>query len=252
MATPFWKQHLIWPLLAFIVSIVLVEWNGLDLGIADWIYHLEGYQWSLKNNFITSDLLHEAGRRVSQGIGILFLILALISHYNRHLAPYKRGLWLLFLTLASGSLLVGVLKSITHVHCPWDLTFYGGKNTYQSFLDFDRINDGGGRCFPAGHASGGYGLFGLYFFMRHYYTRWRYLGLWVAILAGMTFGIAQQLRGAHFLSHDLWSLILCWLCALFFYWLLFIQPDCQSIKQDKRNRLSVVNRLSQQHRDFVE
>ena len=30
----------------------------------------------------------------------------------------------------------------------------------------------------------------------------------------MMFGIAQQLRGAHFLSHDLWALMLCWLVAL--------------------------------------
>lgn len=30
---------------------------------------------------------------------------------------------------------------------------------------------------------------------------------------GLVFGIGQQLRGAHFLSHDLWTAWLCWLCA---------------------------------------
>jgi membrane-associated PAP2 superfamily phosphatase len=32
-------------------------------------------------------------------------------------------------------------------------------------------------------------------------------------LARVEFGIAQQLRGAHFLSHDLWSFGVCWIVA---------------------------------------
>ena len=31
---------------------------------------------------------------------------------------------------------------------------------------------------------------------------------------GLLFGIGQQLRGAHFLSHDLWSLAICWTVSL--------------------------------------
>jgi membrane-associated PAP2 superfamily phosphatase len=31
---------------------------------------------------------------------------------------------------------------------------------------------------------------------------------------GMVFGLSQQLRGAHFLSHDLWTAALCWLVAV--------------------------------------
>ena len=38
--------------------------------------------------------------------------------------------------------------------------------------------------------------------------KWRCLG--GALLLGVLFGVTQQLRGAHFLSHDLWSLIICW------------------------------------------
>ena len=32
----------------------------------------------------------------------------------------------------------------------------------------------------------------------------------IGLLAGMVFGLAQQLRGAHFLSHDVASLAVCW------------------------------------------
>jgi membrane-associated PAP2 superfamily phosphatase len=34
------------------------------------------------------------------------------------------------------------------------------------------------------------------------------------LAAGLIFGLAQQLRGAHFLSHDLWALAISWLVAL--------------------------------------
>ena len=33
----------------------------------------------------------------------------------------------------------------------------------------------------------------------------------------MLFGFSQQLRGAHFLSHDVWSAAICWLTALGVY-----------------------------------
>ncbi len=37
--------------------------------------------------------------------------------------------------------------------------------------------------------------------------------LGIGLLAGTVFGVAQQLRGAHFLSHDVASLIVCWAVA---------------------------------------
>ena len=33
------------------------------------------------------------------------------------------------------------------------------------------------------------------------------------LLLGLVFGIGQQLRGAHFVSHDVWTLGLCWFIA---------------------------------------
>ncbi|MBJ7575165.1 hypothetical protein JHB91_08225 [Luteimonas sp. MC1828] len=42
----------------------------------------------------------------------------------------------------------------------------------------------------------------------------RRTGLAIGVAIGLVFGIDQQLRGAHFLSHDLWSLALCWAVAV--------------------------------------
>jgi membrane-associated PAP2 superfamily phosphatase len=34
------------------------------------------------------------------------------------------------------------------------------------------------------------------------------------MIAGLAFGLAQQWRGAHFMSHTLWSAAVCWGVAL--------------------------------------
>jgi membrane-associated PAP2 superfamily phosphatase len=47
--------------------------------------------------------------------------------------------------------------------------------------------------------------------------KWRLLGLAVGGGLGLLFGISQQLRGAHFLSHDVWTAGICWATALLTY-----------------------------------
>ena len=39
-------------------------------------------------------------------------------------------------------------------------------------------------------------------------------GSWIGIvLVALALGLAQQWRGAHFMSHTLWSAVVCWLVA---------------------------------------
>jgi membrane-associated PAP2 superfamily phosphatase len=74
-------------------------------------------------------------------------------------------------------------------------------------------SDGGpGHCFPAGHASAGFAWLVGYFAWPQgsaVARRW----LIGALIAGLTLGVAQQLRGAHFMSHTLWTSWICWTWA---------------------------------------
>jgi hypothetical protein len=56
-----------------------------------------------------------------------------------------------------------------------------------------------------------------YFVLREYRAAWSRWGLGLGLAAGMIFGAAQQSRGAHFLSHDLWSASIVWIIALSIY-----------------------------------
>jgi membrane-associated PAP2 superfamily phosphatase len=73
------------------------------------------------------------------------------------------------------------------------------------------------RCFPSAHASSGYSLLALYFLWLERSRRRARLGLLAGIGMGLLFGIAQQARGAHFLSHDVWSAMMVWLTCLTLY-----------------------------------
>jgi len=124
--------------------------------------------------------------------------------------PGRRLLWVTLAALIAAPATVSLLKHAAARHCPWDVERYGGYAPQLRW--FDRIPEGlrAGRCFPAGHASAGFALLSLYFLARR---RSRRAGrfVWLAAFAlGLAMGGVQMMRGAHFLSHVLWSGWVCW------------------------------------------
>jgi membrane-associated PAP2 superfamily phosphatase len=207
------RSHLMYPFLLFAAVAALLELSNLDLWVADWIYHQSGNSWRWRDAWLTAELIHNDGRTLV-GVMVLALLLMLAASFPfAMLRPYRRGLgYVLCAALVSG-VLINVLKRLTHVDCPWDLQRYGGAYDYaRTFATHLRVG-AAGECFPAGHASAGYGWLGLYFFVRHHWPAWRYQVLATVLLLGLVFGIGQQVRGAHFLSHDVWTLALCWFVA---------------------------------------
>jgi membrane-associated PAP2 superfamily phosphatase len=116
----------------------------------------------------------------------------------------------LALTTVLSLLVVSMLKYASMTSCPWDLAEFGGVAQYASHWALGVIDGGGGKCFPAGHASAGFAFIGGYFALRHRQPRAARLWLAGALVAGLVLGWAQQIRGAHFLSHTLWTGWICW------------------------------------------
>ena len=76
------------------------------------------------------------------------------------------------------------------------------------------VRDGGdGGCFPAGHASAGFAFLGGLFAFRHRLPATAARWLAGAMLTGLLLGVAQQLRGAHYMRHTLWTAWFCWVTA---------------------------------------
>lgn len=108
---------------------------------------------------------------------------------------------------------------------PWDLLRYGGRQPFIGLFTLRPEGMPAQACFPAGHASAGYAWLCLYFFALLWRPSWRWTGLWIGLGTGLVFGISQQLRGAHFLSHDIATALICWLLSLGLYVLIHRQLD---------------------------
>ena len=205
----------------FIVLMAVVHWLALDFRLADALYGLQGGEWVLKDHVLLQDWLHRGGRTLSQWMGGGVILALLASLPSTPLRPWRRPLLFLFLAVAGSTLVVSTLKHLVSMECPWDLARYGGEWPYVGLLKWRPGGMPDTACFPAGHASAGYAWLALYFFLAATLPRLRWLGLATGLGLGLVFGITQQLRGAHFLSHDLWTLMLCWtISTLLASWLL--------------------------------
>lgn len=212
------------PLAAFgMASAVLMLARG-DLAIADYWYALQGHRWALKSAFVTQTLIHLTGRNLSTLAELGICVAWLTTYWRSGARQWRRPLGYLALSMLLSTALVAWVKSWSNMDCPWDLLRYGGDRPYIGLLALRPIGMPRAVCFPAGHASAGYAWLGLYFFFLATRPRLRWLGLAIGLSAGLTFGIGQQLRGAHFASHDLWTATICWMTALGLYRLPWTTP----------------------------
>ena len=109
------------------------------------------------------------------------------------------------LMMGLGTLVVGLLKAISHHSCPWDLVEYGGKALSYPLFDAAPAGSGPGRCFPGGHASSGFMVMGLFFAFWRERPRLAWGMVVAGVVLGLLMGYGQVMRGAHFFSHNLWA-----------------------------------------------
>jgi membrane-associated PAP2 superfamily phosphatase len=139
-------------------------------------------------------------------IGILCVVL--IFRKIRTLDPLKTKKIISFVfCMAVIPTVISLIKSKTNIHCPNDLSDFNGKVPFRSLLDFFSYREiltryGNGNCFPGGHASGGYALMSAYFVMDKCNKK---SGILLGFLLGTYMAVYQTLKGAHFLSHTLFT-----------------------------------------------
>lgn len=228
----FLGRHLLIPLLlAVAASVVLMAGNG-DQWLADHIYRWEGSRWAFKDAWWTTHVIHRGGKNLSTLAGVLVMLALLRACLDARWKALRRPLLYLLLAVGLSTGLVALLKSMTQMDCPWDLQRYGGLHPFIGLFEARPELLGRAACFPAGHASAGYGWVALYFFALQVRPRWRWVALATAVATGLAFGFSQQLRGAHFLSHDVWSLAVSWTVAVLLYLLMFPPATASTLKEE--------------------
>jgi len=195
--------------LTLITLMLLLLWDasGLDLVLAQSMGTPLGFPW--RHQWFLNTVMHEGAKTLSWVVTIaLFIAIWWPVGFLRRLGRRDR-VQLAISALASVAV-ISLTKRASSTSCPWDLQAFGGVARYVSHWAWGVRDGGGGNCFPAGHASAAFCYLGGYFAWRRTSAviarRW----LLCSAIAGLALGLSQQWRGAHFMSHTLWTAWLCW------------------------------------------
>lgn len=216
--TDAWWRELRRPLMLFVPLAIVFAATDIDVSIARALFFDSAQgKWLGAHNWWIESFLHTGGRWAIRGVVATAIAVWVVSICKPKYRQLRRPAAYFIVASVLGIGIVGLLKTITNVDCPWDLAPFGGKfPLVDLFADRpDALRRG--HCFPAAHASSGYALVALYFALREHRRHWAKIALVFGIVCGVAFGLAQQSRGAHFMSHDLWSAFLIWLVAASVY-----------------------------------
>lgn len=197
--------------------------SGLDVAVMRLIGTASGFPW--QHQVLLESVLHNGGRALSwvAFAGLVFWALAPARFQPRSAPARAERLTVLALVVLS-LLTVSLLKYRSHTSCPWEWTMFGGTATPGPFWPPHGGDGGSGHCFPGGHASGALAFVALCLPWlwspvegrpRSTGRRW----LAVVVVAGVTAGLTQTLRGAHPPSHTLWTALICGAVSLAGWWL---------------------------------
>lgn len=213
------EPHALWRWWWLALGVALLwDLGGADLPVMRFLGNPDGFP--LRNQWLLSHVLHDTVRQLSSDFYLLLWAWALWPD-RRPLGPAP--LWTLprreritvVLLVGLSLVAVNLIKTASHTSCPWDLQAFGGPAHYVSHWSLGERDGGGGRCFPGGHASSAYAFLGLCLpwlmppagRVRAATAGWRWLGFFM--LAGLVAGTVQTVRGAHYPSHTLWTLVIC-------------------------------------------
>ena len=172
---------------------------------APWV-DASGYY--LRENWILVHIGHELFKYLVMSIAVIHLLIFVYCTIQKS-HPTLRGIsGRVVLGMLLCVSVVGLLKSHSIHACPWSMLEVNGSQ-----FDWNKPIHGLGKCFPGGHASAGFSLFILYFAYRPFYPKFARIGLGLALFMGISMSLVQMLRGAHFLSHNLWTAWWCWLLS---------------------------------------
>ncbi|HEY3518530.1 MAG TPA: phosphatase PAP2 family protein [Gammaproteobacteria bacterium] len=185
----------------------------LDLTITRWFFDDVRRIFPLTNEWLLKTVLHDAARMTSAVAALALLGLAITSWVTRKpraLRAHREALLYTSIATIAAAAIVGVAKHLSSHACPWDLAIFGGTADYYPLLAVHASAPDVDGCFPAAHPLAGYAWLAVGFALYPIARRRAWQAWAVALALGTLFGFVQILRGAHFLSHVLWSAWIVW------------------------------------------
>jgi membrane-associated PAP2 superfamily phosphatase len=202
-----------------LAAALVILWIGratdIDLRLADTMYDAGSSAFPWRHAWLTETFSHTILKTLLTLAAASFIVAAGWDFFRPRAgrkALDRLRLRIVGLSAVLVPLVISSLKQASVAHCPWDLARYGGNEPYLRLFDALPLGVQAGHCLPAGHASSALWLLSLCVYWLPGRPRGARMVALAALLLGGLVGWMQQLRGAHFLTHTLWSI---WLaCAV--------------------------------------
>lgn len=212
-----WRA-IVFVIVAFACSGLAILWLGhdtdIDLKLADAVFDPSRRAFPWRDAWLPDTFNHGILKVLftAMGGGIIAVVLAdMLRPMPKIDGSTRLRLRIVGLSAGLVPLVTSLLKQASNSHCPWDLARYGGVQPYIRLLESLPSGAGAGHCLPAGHASTSLWLVALAVFWLPGNPRRAAAVAAAGLSVGFAMGWVQQLRGAHFLTHTLWSV---WIAVL--------------------------------------
>lgn len=213
---------------ALLAGALAILWLGgctdVDLALADAVFDARAGVFPWRHAWLTERVGHGVLKWAMALVALGFVAAAARDLAVPRLATALGRLRLRIVALSALLVpaVVSALKQFSASHCPWDLARYGGSEPYLRLFEVLPSGAAPGQCLPAGHASSALWLVSLAVYWLPARPARAGAVAVAALVPGALLGGVQQLRGAHFLSHTLWS---AWIaCAIVLAIVAALQP----------------------------
>jgi len=209
------NKQIVLTTLVLIVTIIFFGINDFDLSVQNMFFNTKTHMWILHPYAQPYKMIFYTGAKRSLiAFALILLLILIIYRKTQIIKTYKKGIMLILLSAIFVPSITGILKSHTNMPCPRDEIPYGGlyprTAVWECYPEDFKLPQT--KCWPAGHASGGFALLSLFFLFKKRKNRFIALGISLSIAWSM--GLYKMIIGDHFLSHTLITMILAWLIIL--------------------------------------
>lgn len=207
------KKQILATILILIATILIFEFSDYDILVQNYFYRNDS--WIIdRNNSLLKFVFYDGIKRLI----ILFFIMIFLSLLFLKKTFIENNKKILIVILLSGILIpsiIGILKASTNMPCPRNLSYFG--NNYPSIGLFEHypknfIQPKKIKCWPAGHASGGFSLMSLILLLKS--RKNKAFVLFTILIIAWSMSLYKMAIGDHFLSHTLITMIVSWLIIL--------------------------------------
>lgn len=217
-AARFYLWHLGGALLLAAMALVIVDQFRIDWRVSSLFFDSELGRFPLRDDWFLEKVMHVGIKNAVVAMGLLVLAAWVASFRLERLEKWRALLRFLFVAMVVSSSAISMIKGVSGKHCPYDLEQFGGTVPFVGLLERLPTGVQPGKCWPGGHASAGFCLFAFYFAALKLGRRRVAAALFAgSLLLGLILGMARVAQGAHFVSHNLWTALICWLIVLGLY-----------------------------------